>query len=207
MVDEKPGAEASTAVPPRAGLLAAAGAALVLAAVSTLGDWIWARFLTDGSIVAGVLHGVVFFAVLALVLAFSCPVPRRALAKLLPTLPLVGLLIAAGFYPLARAFGYLAALLVAWVAMWLALAFLHRTAGGRAETHRRALLRATLAALGSGLAFWAVADMWTQPAPDGPHLLEHLGRWFVAFLPGMLALICCSRSVAEASGHPRGKLP
>lgn len=166
-------------------LPAALGAALVLGTVSTLGDWIWARFLADGAVLPGLVHGVVFFAVLAGVLAWPCPGRTRALKFLLATLPAAGLGLAAVFYPLAYALGYLPALLVTWTGMWLTLALLLRVAWGRIERPREAILRGVLAAVGSGLAFWAVSDLWT--GGDFSYL-GRLWRWTVAFLPGMLAL-------------------
>ena len=168
------------------GLRNAVLAALVLGAVSTLGDWIWARFLTDGAIVPGLVHGVVFFAVLAVVLALPCPEPKRALKFLLATLPAAGLGLAAVFYPLAYALGYLPSLLVTWAGMWLALALLLRIAAGRDEPPSRTVLRGVVAAVGSGLAFWAVSDLWTGGNMD---YVGRLWRWTVAFLPGMLALL------------------
>lgn len=172
------------------GLRNALLAALVLGAVSTLGDWIWARFLTDGAIVPGLVHGVVFFAVLAVVLAMSCPQPKRALRFLLATLPAAGLGLAAVFYPMAYALGYLPALLATWAGMWLALALLLRIAAGRDESPKLAVLRGVLATVGSGLAFWAVSDLWTG---GDMTYVGRLWRWTVAFLPGMLGLLVWRR--------------
>ncbi|MDA8018862.1 MAG: hypothetical protein MPN21_15585 [Thermoanaerobaculia bacterium] len=167
------------------GLGSAVAASVVLGAVSTFGDWIWARFLTDGAVLPGLVHGVVFFAVLALVLAAPCSDPKRALKFLLLTLPAAGLGLAAVFYPLAYAIGYLPSLLVTWAGMWLAMALLLRIAAGRDETPKLASLRAVLAAVGSGLAFWAVSDLWTGGEMS---YLGRLWRWTVAFLPGMTLL-------------------
>ena len=161
-------------------------AAGVLGAISTLGDWIWARFLTDGAILPGLAHGVIFFAVLAVVLAWPCPEPKRALKLLLATLPAAGLALAAVFYPLAYALGYLPALLITWAGMWLALALLLRIAADRDEPAGRAVSRGVLAAVGSGLAFWAVADLWTG---GDMSYVGRLWRWTFAFLPGMLGLL------------------
>lgn len=183
------------------GWKAALTAAAVLGAVSTLGDWIWGRFLTDGAVLPGLVHGVVFFAVLAVVLALPCPAPARALRFLLATLPASGLGLAAAFYPLATALGYLPALLVTWAGMWLSLALLQRVASGRTETLRSALLRGAVAASASGLAFWAVSDLWTAAGADMSYL-GRLWRWSVAFLPGMLALLA---EPGRASASPQSR--
>ena len=169
------------------GLVAATASAAALGAVSTLGDWIWARYLRDGSIVAGVVHGAVIFLVLAAVLAWAAG-SRRAALRLLPSLPVVGVLLAAVFYPLAWTIGYLGALIVTWVVMWLALAALQRWARGDGQPFGRTALRGLLAAIGSGLAFWAISGIWTDPS-SSPSYLWRFACWTFAFLPGFLALL------------------
>ncbi len=161
-------------------------AAVALGALSTAGDWIWARWIPDGAVLPGVVHGVVFFAALAFALGGAAR-SREAMRRLLWTLPVAGLLLAAAFYPLAYAVGYLGALLVTWTLMWLALALLQRWARGGEESARRAVTRGLIAAVGSGLAFWAVSGMWTRPAGETGYPLR-LVYWTFAFLPGLLAL-------------------
>lgn len=176
-----------------------AGATL-LAALSTFGDWLWTHYIPDGAVIPGVVHGAVVFLVLAGILAWSAGT-RRAARRLVPTLPLAGMLIAAVFYPLAGVFGYVAALLVTWMIMWLSTAALQRWAREGAETIGRTLLRGTVAALASGLAFWAISGIWTRPAPGGPNYLWHFACWGFAFLPGFLALLV---GQAEAQDGAQG---
>lgn len=170
-------------------------AALALGALSAFGDWLWTHYLEDGAWLPGVLHGVVIFAALAAVLALHAGT-SRAFKILLPSLPMAGSVIAAVFYPIAKVVGYLAALLITWASMWVALAVLQRLARGRVESLGRALTRAGLAAVGSGAAFGAVSSMWTAPDPAGPNLWLHFLYWSFAFLPGFLALM-----VAQPDGH------
>lgn len=162
--------------------------ALILAAFSTFGDWVWARYIPDGAVVPGIVHGIAVFLILAAVLAWSAGT-RRGYRRLLPSLPAAGLLIAAAFYPLAGWLGYLGALLVTWAAMWLATVCLQRWARDRAETVGRTVLRGALAALASGLAFWSISGIWTDPSPTGPSYPWHFACWTFAFLPGFLALL------------------
>lgn len=169
------------------GLLPAVVSAAALGAVSTLGDWIWARYLRDGDPVAGVVHGAVIFLVLAVILGTSTG-SRRATVRLLLALPATGVLLAAAFYPLAGIAGYLGALIVTWVAMWLALAALQRWARAGVEPWGRTLLRGALAAVGSGLAFWTISGIWTNPSAN-PSYLWRFACWTFAFLPGFLALL------------------
>lgn len=162
--------------------------AVILGAVSTLGDWVWAHYIPDGAVIPGVVHGALIFLILAAVLAWDAGT-RRAAARLLPALPATGIVLAAAFYPLARLLGYLGALLVTWVLMWLATAALQRWARGGVESAGRSLLRGAAAAVGSGLAFWAISGIWTNPSPEGPSYPWHFACWTFAFLPGFLALL------------------
>ncbi len=171
-------------------LTLALAAAAVLGVVSTVADLIWARFIPDGAVLPGVIHGVLIFALLAVVLG-RIAATAGATRRLLATLPIAGLALAAAFYPLARATGYLAALLVTWIGMWLALALLLRWARRDGEALSRALARGLFAALGSGLAFWAVSGMWTDPAAHSSYLLR-LVYWTFAFAPGFAALLLFS---------------
>lgn len=161
--------------------------AIALGAISTLADWIWEHYLEDGALLPAIVHGVAIFIVLALVLGRSART-RNATTKLLASLPLVGLLLAAAFYPLAAITGYLTALILSWLAMWLALAILQSWASGRMETPSVICLRAAIAAVGSGLAFWTISGIWTDPPADPDYALRLLA-WIWAFLPGFVGLL------------------
>ncbi|MEM7587848.1 MAG: hypothetical protein AAF560_30950 [Acidobacteriota bacterium] len=169
------------------GIVAALVGCGILAAVSTFGDWLWSRYIPDGAVLPGVIHGAVIFLVLALVLGKAAGTPT-AMRRLLPTLPVAGIVIAAIFYPIAYAIGYIGALLVTWVMMWLSTAGLQRWARDGDESVGLTLLRGVAAAIGSGLAFWAISGIWTQPSPTVNYLWRFL-NWAFAFLPGFLALL------------------
>jgi hypothetical protein len=166
-------------------------AALLLGALSTCGDWVWSRYIPDGAVIPGVVHGMLVFFVLALVLGGAAGT-RAAVVRLALSLPLAGLIIAAAFYPLARLTGYAGALLVTWVAMWLTLAVLQRWAHD-VEFLGAALLRGAVGAVGSGLGFWAISGIWTAPDPQPNYLLRFL-LWSFAFLPGFLGLLLGRRT-------------
>lgn len=168
-------------------LTLAAAAAAVLGVFSTVADWIWANYIPDGAILPAVIHGVLIFLVLAVVLGRAAGT-RRATQRLLLSLPVAGLLLAAAFYPLAYAVGYLGALLLTWIGMWITLALLQRWARGNPETVLRALVRGLIAAIGSGLAFWAISGIWTDPALRTGYGVRLL-YWSFAFLPGFLPLL------------------
>ncbi len=167
------------------GLQHAVLGSLILGALSALGDWIWANYLTDGAVLPGVIHGALIFLIMALILGRGAPAGRF----LLWSLPLAGILLAAVFYPLAYAVGYLGALLITWAGMWLIIAALHRLALGGREGLRRAVVRGLVAAIASGLAFWAISGIWTKPSPDGPNYAWHFFCWTFAYFPGLAALL------------------
>lgn len=161
---------------------------LALGVLSAFGDWIWARYIPDGAVLPGVIHGVVIFAALAVILGWASGRPG-AIGRLLTTLPLAGLAIAALFYPLTGAMGYLPALLVTWILMWWTLAWLDRWARAGSEGSGVVVLRAAVAAVGSGLAFWSISGIWTDPSAASTNLIWRTVLWTWAFLPGFLALI------------------
>jgi hypothetical protein len=167
----------------RRGILLAVAGALVQGALNTVGDFVWARFVSAHRAVFGVLHGALLFLALGLFLGLVRGRPGRgALGG-----AAVGLGAAASFYVLAPFLGY-AALFPSWMALWIGFAFLDARVLG-AGTNRSALLRGSLAALGSGLAFYAISGIWTRPRPGGPDYAYHLACWTFAFLPGLLALL------------------
>jgi len=161
------------------------------------------RFIPDGAIVPGVVHGVVIFAILAAVLGASSPVSGTT-RRLMWTLPLAGLLLAAAFYPIAMLTGYLGGLLVTWVGMWLSLALLYRWARRSPEPLGGALARAAAAAVFSGLAFWAVSGMWTNPA-ETFSFLTRTAKWAFAYFPGFAALLLARADDKLCAGELSGR--
>ena len=157
--------------------------ALLLAALSTLGDYVWARFVPAHRAVFGLAHGTLLLLALGLYLGL---LRRRPGLGALGGAA-VGLLAAASFYALARVIGQ-GALFVSWMALWLGFAGLDARLRGRVPA-REVLARGVLAAVGSGLAFYAISGIWTNPAPGGPRYAFHFLCWTIAFLPGFAALL------------------
>ena len=153
---------------------------LLVAALSTLGDFVWARYIPAHRPLFGLLHGTALCLAIGLFLGALRRKPiRGAVAG-----ALIGLGAAGGFYLLARVMGY-AAMFVLWMALWAAFGLLSgRGLGGPQSRTAEALTRGGLAAIGSGLAFYAISGIWTRPAPGGPDYAHHFLCWTVAFLPG-----------------------
>jgi hypothetical protein len=160
----------------------AIGSAVFAGIIMTLGDFVWASQLLRHRMTYGLLHGAGLC--LALGLALGAPA-KRPLTGAIGGL-VVGILSAASFYVLAPLMRY-SAMFVSWVLLWILLALLDRMLR-RGASVGAALVRGALAAVGSGLAFYAVSGMWNNWSPQTINYADHFLRWTIAFLPGFLAL-------------------
>ncbi|MCE2435368.1 MAG: hypothetical protein J4F29_20975 [Candidatus Latescibacteria bacterium] len=168
------------------GILRALVAAIILAVLSTLGDFLWAHHGIKHRMFAGILHGALLCLCLGVVLGYGGKTLQTILLGALGGLA-VGILSAGGYYFL-RPFIRFAAMIVAWMELWILAALLHRWVGAISENLKLTLLRGILAAATSGLAFYAISGIWTKHSPGGPNYLYNLLCWTIAFLPGFLAL-------------------
>lgn len=162
-------------------ILTTLGAALFLGAVMTAGDFVWAYFNVRHSTTSGILHGV------AMCLCLGAVVGARAgrLGAGLLAGPLIGVLAAGAFYALAPTLRW-GAMLPAWMLFWICFALLQQML--LKETLPKALGRGLLAAVASGLAFYAISGIWTNPSRSAPNYAILFLYWSFAFLPGFLAL-------------------
>jgi hypothetical protein len=162
------------------------------AALSTLGDFVWARFIPSHRPVFGLIHGTALCLGIGLYLGALRGRPARG--ALLGAA--IGFGAAAGFYLLAPFVGY-SAMFVLWMVLWAAFGLLEGRGLGAPAPTGHAIARGALAAVGSGLAFYAVSGIWTRPTPGGPRYPYHLLCWTVAFLPGFVALLARRRDPAR----------
>jgi hypothetical protein len=167
-----------------AGARQALGGALAMGALMTFGDWVWAVFVPAHRVVYGLLHGLALCAAIGAFLTWRAGRVAAGAAWGGGT----GLAAAVGFYALAPLLGW-AAMFPAWMAFWIAFAWIERRFVSRNRTAREALARGAVAAVASGLAFYAVSGMWTRPDPAGPDYAWALLAWTFAFLPGFAALL------------------
>ena len=169
-------------------LLHAIVGALALAAVSTLGDFIWANWRVRHLMLYGIVHGMAIFLAVGTVLGV-----RHGKGTAGAVLGVVaGAAAAASFYVLRPLLGY-GAMFASWILVWVALGVINARLSGRAPITAGAA-RGVAAALLSGAAFYAVSGMWAPFDPRGPaDYAEHFARWTLAFFPGFAALLIGGR--------------
>ena len=162
-------------------MLYALAASLALAAVMTIGDFIWAAFHIRHRMAIGIAHGAVMCLCLGLAIGIRArKMPPAAIAG-----PLIGIVAAGSYYVLAPALGW-AAMFPAWMLLWILFALLQRQLVRR-ERIGVTLKRGALAALTSGFAFYLISDIWIHE-PAHLSLFVHFAAWTFAFLPGFAAL-------------------
>jgi cobalamin biosynthesis protein CobD/CbiB len=158
--------------------------ALVTAAVSTAGDYLWANVLPHGRPVYWFAHAIVLFATVGACLGWPS---RKRLAGAAGA-ALIGCIATLGFYLLQPLIGY-SAMFVLFVALWLALGVLTGRVLQRHDSINRVLARSALAAAGSGLGFYAISGIWFPFHPHGWDYARHFVSWTVAYLPAFAALL------------------
>jgi hypothetical protein len=159
--------------------------ALLIAAVSTLGDFLWAGLSLQHRPLYGLIHGALLFLCIGLYLGAVQRHPASGAAAG----GIIGFLAAGSFYVLAPIAGY-SVMFAVWACIWLALAVLAERVLrapnrlGWSET----LIRGVIAAIGSGCAFYLISGIWRPFDPRGWDYAVHFLSWTIAYLPGLLAL-------------------
>lgn len=176
------------------GLAEAITGTLAIAAVSTAADFVWATWISSHRAVYGFIHGALLFLAIGL---FLGSLTGRAAAGALAG-ACVGALAAGLYYLLAPMLGF-SAMIVAWMAVWLGLAFVYgRLNAQRMDAgHRHDIRinvgavasRGVIAAIASGLGFYTISGIWRPFDPQGWDYLIHFGAWMIAYFPGFAALL------------------
>lgn len=170
------------------GIRGAVVGTLVMASVSTLGDFIWATWIPRHRWYFGLAHGTLLFLALGLYLGMRVGRVRHGgLGG-----AAIGFLAAGSFYVLAPMAGY-SVMFFVYFAVWIALALLASRLAGPRIAPADTLARGLLAAIGSGVAFYAVSGIWFPFRPRGWDYAVHFGSWTLAYLPGFLALLVSRR--------------
>ncbi len=181
------------------GVIATLAGSLGIAAVSTLGDFIWAAAHLRHRPEYGLTHGTLLF--LAIGLFLGTLAGRPAAGAMLGAA--LGFLAAGSFYVLAPFVGY-SAMFVVWIAIWLALAVLYTRLAGLdvQQVGLGAVVgRGAAAAVTSGIAFYAISGIWRPFNPEGWDYAVHFGAWTLAYLPGFAALLLSGKGLS-GRGRP-----
>jgi hypothetical protein len=161
-------------------VLAAVLAANLLAAVMTLGDFVWSAMHLPHRMAYGITHGAVMCLCLGLVIGRRAGrVAAGALAG-----PVIGVAAALTFYALAPWLRY-GAMFPAWMLFWILFAFLQQRLSKRASAGHAAV-HGIAAAVLSGIAFYLISGIWTRHGE--PNYVLNYAAWTFAFFPGFVAL-------------------
>lgn len=175
------------------GIVASIGGALVMAAVSTLGDFIWANWIPRHRMIFGLTHGTLLFLCMGVYLGTTSR--RPAIGAIAGAL--IGFIAAGSFYLFVPLAGY-SVMFFVWIALWAAFGALYRWLQHDRATVCDAFTRGAAGALSSGLAFYAISGIWRPFHPHGWDYAVHFLSWTAAFLPGFLALMVRRRPLPEA---------
>jgi hypothetical protein len=162
--------------------------ALLTAAVSTLGDFLWKNVLPHGIPAYWFAHAIVLFSTVGACLGLPS---RKPFAGAVGAVA-IGCGATAGFYFLQAAMGY-AAMFPLFVGLWFGLGILAGRLLQRHDSMRVVVVRSLLAAVGSGLGFYAISGIWMPFNPQGLDYVKHFVYWTLAYLPGFAALLVRTR--------------
>ena len=142
--------------------------AIATAAVSTLGDYLWANVLPHGQPVYWFAHAIVLF----LTIGACLGVPSRRPVVGAFGAVLIGCLATAGFWILRPVVGYAGSMFLLFAVMWVALGVLT----GRVLQRRDNVLNGDVASV-------------REFNPHGWDYGRHFVYWTIAYLPAFAALL------------------
>jgi hypothetical protein len=178
------------------GLTAAVVGAVLLGALSTAYDFVWATWIPRHRPVYGLVHGMTLLSAVGAVLGWKA---HRVLVGLLGG-AIAGLAAAASFYAMAPLL-HMAAMFPAWMLLWLMFAALNNVLHAQPPISMEMLVRGGAAAFVSGAAFWMISGIWLEHRPGGPNYLWNFLCWTFAYFPGFAALL-----LSRAPEASRGRL-
>lgn len=157
---------------------------ILLAALSTIADYVWFLGIPQHQVLSGAIHGSVLFAALGAYLGWR---KGQAGAGAVGGL-LSGLAAALSFYVLAPLGGY-NVMLVSWLLLWILLAALQTFLDGHLDIPKalaRGIITAIVAAAGFAVVLFQLYKGWPPPAFP---LVTHFIAWTLAYLPGLYVLL------------------
>jgi len=164
--------------------------AVLIAAVSTLGDFVWAGLQLRHRVIYGLTHGAILFLCMGAYFGF---LQKKTLVGALYGAA-IGLAAAGSFYLLAPIAGY-SVMFFIWAFVWIALAVVvirllpTRDVPNAPASPYAPIVRGVLAMIGSGLGFYLISGIWRPFDPAGWDYAIHFFSWSFAYLPGFIALL------------------
>ena len=157
---------------------------LLLAALSTVADYVWFLNIPGHQVSSGLIHGAVLFAALGAYLGFrKGKIAAGTVGGLIS-----GMSAAGSFYVLAPFGGY-NVMLVSWVLLWILLAALQTYLDGRLDMAKalgRGIVTSIVAAIGFGVVLFQLYRGWP---PETFPAFKHFVAWSMAYLPGLYVLL------------------
>jgi hypothetical protein len=158
--------------------------ALLLAALSTVADYIWFLNIPSHTAVSGAIHGASLFLALGAYLGWR---KGKLVAGALGGMS-SGLAAALSFYALAPLGGY-NVMLVSWLLLWIFLAALQTYLDGRLDVPKaigRGLITAVVAGVGFAIVLYELYRGWP---PKTFSFFAHFIWWAVAYEAGLVMLL------------------
>ena len=166
-------------------LLSCLARSVFVALVATIGDYVWFEFRVPHTTLNGVTHG----AALLLAVGFVLGQQHGELIRGVIGGILAGVTGALVFYGVSDSLGYIGALVAAWVFMWIVLSAVSAWVRKGLPNLGEWIGPGLIAAVGSGIAFYLVSGIWTDPVRGvSRNYLWHLAAWTIAWAPGIRAL-------------------
>lgn len=162
-------------------------AVVVMAAVSTMGDFIWAYWHVSHRMWIGVVHGVVLCSVLGIMLGAALSGRRGLIPGLLGEIG-VGLVASISFYVLYPWLG-IGAMFLSWIFLWNLTSMLAAQLSRSTESWVRGALRGLSAALLSAAGFYAISGIWLGHGSGGPDYALNFAAWCLPFALGLGPLL------------------
>jgi uncharacterized membrane protein (UPF0136 family) len=167
---------------------------VLVALVSTLGDYVWYEFGVRHRVAVGILHGAVLLMAVGGVVGLAA----RRVAAGLPIGAAAGIGGAIAYYVIDMVARGGVAMMAAWAICWLLLAVGEgRLLQWPQRPWSEVVVRGGLAAILGGLSFYVVVNiLWGRPPAGGRNYLVQFAAWTFAWAPGILALVA-GRSQAQ----------
>jgi hypothetical protein len=159
---------------------------LVVAAVSTVNDYVWFEIGVRHRMWVGILTGAVLLMAVGGAVGWTA---KKVVAGLWLGVA-AGVIGALVYYAMEPSVGGVTAMIAGWALIWIVLAL---GEGRILQSPRRpwgeTMARGVIAAALSGLTFYVVLNgLWSHLAPGSRNYVLQYARWLVAWAPGILAI-------------------